>query len=36
MPTIGLAIPVAIVVIWFLSGIRIINEYEQGVVLRPG
>jgi regulator of protease activity HflC (stomatin/prohibitin superfamily) len=36
MPTIGLLIPVAIVVIWFLAGIRIINEYEQGVVLRLG
>jgi len=36
MPAIGVAIPVAIVVIWFLSGIRIINEYEQGVVLRLG
>jgi regulator of protease activity HflC (stomatin/prohibitin superfamily) len=36
MPFIGLAIPVAVIVIWFLSGIRIINEYEQGVVLRLG
>ncbi len=36
MPAIGLAIPVALVVIWALSGIRIINEYEQGVVLRLG
>jgi regulator of protease activity HflC (stomatin/prohibitin superfamily) len=36
MPFIGLAIPIAIVVIWFLSGIRIVNEYEQGVVLRLG
>ena len=36
MPAIGPAIAVAIVVIWFLSGIRIINEYEQGVVLRLG
>jgi regulator of protease activity HflC (stomatin/prohibitin superfamily) len=36
MPAIGLAIPVAIIVIWFLSGIRIVNEYEQGVVLRLG
>ena len=33
---IGLAIPLAIVVLWFISGIRIINEYEQGVVLRLG
>jgi regulator of protease activity HflC (stomatin/prohibitin superfamily) len=32
----GLLIPVAIIVLWFLSGIRIINEYEQGVVLRLG
>ncbi|HTN54426.1 MAG TPA: slipin family protein [Anaeromyxobacter sp.] len=36
MPAVGLAVPVAIVVLWFLSGIRIINEYEQGVVLRLG
>ncbi len=36
MPAIGFAIPVAVIVIWFLSGIRIINEYEQGVVLRLG
>jgi regulator of protease activity HflC (stomatin/prohibitin superfamily) len=36
MPAIGLAIPVAVVVLWFLSGIRIINEYEQGVILRLG
>jgi regulator of protease activity HflC (stomatin/prohibitin superfamily) len=36
MPAIGLAIPLALVVLWFLSGIRIINEYEQGVVLRLG
>jgi regulator of protease activity HflC (stomatin/prohibitin superfamily) len=34
--SIGLVIPVAIVVLWFLSGIRIVNEYEQGVVLRLG
>jgi regulator of protease activity HflC (stomatin/prohibitin superfamily) len=33
---VGLAIPVAIVILWFLSGIRIVNEYEQGVVLRLG
>ncbi len=36
MPVIGFAIPVALVILWFLSGIRIINEYEQGVVLRLG
>jgi regulator of protease activity HflC (stomatin/prohibitin superfamily) len=36
MPIFGLAIPVALIVLWFLSGIRIINEYEQGVVLRLG
>src|SRR5512136_468041 len=33
---IGLLIPVALVVLFFLSGFRIINEYEQGVVLRLG
>ena len=36
MPLIGIAIPVAVVLLWFLSGIRIVNEYEQGVVLRLG
>ena len=36
MQLIGLAIPLAIVLLWFLSGIRIVNEYEQGVVLRLG
>src|SRR5512143_505563 len=36
MPVIGFAIPLALVVLWFLAGIRIINEYEQGVVLRLG
>jgi regulator of protease activity HflC (stomatin/prohibitin superfamily) len=36
VPLIGIAIPVGIVLLWFLSGIRIINEYEQGVVLRLG
>src|SRR5512141_2994123 len=32
----GLLVPVALVVLLLLSGIRIINEYEQGVVLRLG
>ncbi len=32
----GIIVPVALIVLWFLSGIRIINEYEQGVVLRLG
>ena len=36
MQLIGLAIPLAIILLWFLSGIRIVNEYEQGVVLRLG
>jgi regulator of protease activity HflC (stomatin/prohibitin superfamily) len=36
MPLIGIAIPLGLLVIWFLSGIRIVNEYEQGVVLRLG
>lgn len=38
MPAAGLGfvIPVALIVLWFLSGIRIVNEYEQGVVLRFG
>jgi len=36
MPAIGLLVAIAVVVLWFLSGIRIINEYEQGVILRLG
>jgi regulator of protease activity HflC (stomatin/prohibitin superfamily) len=36
MPALGILIAVAIVVLYLLSGIRIVNEYEQGVVLRLG
>jgi regulator of protease activity HflC (stomatin/prohibitin superfamily) len=36
MPAIGLLVAVALVALWFLSGIRIVNEYEQAVVLRLG
>ena len=36
MPAIGLFVPVIIVVLWFFMGLRIVNEYEQGVVLRLG
>ncbi len=36
MPALGLVIPVGLVVAWFLMGLRIINEYENGVVLRLG
>ncbi len=36
MPALGLLIPVALVVGWFVMGIRIVNEYENGVVLRLG
>src|SRR5512137_1208357 len=36
MPVIGLIIPVALVAGWFALGLRIVNEYEQGVVLRLG
>jgi regulator of protease activity HflC (stomatin/prohibitin superfamily) len=36
MPALGLVIPLGIVVAWFFMGLRIINEYEQGVVLRLG
>src|SRR5512136_2629362 len=36
MPALGVLIPVALVVGWFFLGLRIINEYEQGVVLRLG
>jgi regulator of protease activity HflC (stomatin/prohibitin superfamily) len=36
MPALGFAIPIALVFGYFLMGLRIINEYEQGVVLRLG
>jgi regulator of protease activity HflC (stomatin/prohibitin superfamily) len=36
MPAIGLLVPVALVVAWIFLGLRIVNEYEQGVVLRLG
>jgi regulator of protease activity HflC (stomatin/prohibitin superfamily) len=34
--TLGIFIPIALVAGWFVLGLRIINEYEQGVVLRLG
>ncbi len=33
---VGALIPIGIIVVWFLLGLRIINEYEQGVILRLG
>jgi regulator of protease activity HflC (stomatin/prohibitin superfamily) len=37
MPAFGLlAVPVALLVILFFMGVRIVNEYEQGVLLRLG
>jgi regulator of protease activity HflC (stomatin/prohibitin superfamily) len=36
MPAIGVLIPIGLVVGWLVMGLRIINEYEQGVVLRLG
>ncbi len=36
MLSLGLIVPVALVAGWFAMGIRVINEYEQGVVLRLG
>jgi len=36
MPAVGLFVPVVIVVLWVFMGLRIVNEYEQGVVLRLG
>ena len=32
----GLLVPIGLVVGWFILGLRIVNEYEQGVVLRLG
>jgi regulator of protease activity HflC (stomatin/prohibitin superfamily) len=36
MPAIGVLVPIGVIVAWFAMGFRIINEYEQGVVLRLG
>jgi regulator of protease activity HflC (stomatin/prohibitin superfamily) len=36
MPALGLLIPVLLVALWFFMGLKIVNEYEQGVVLRLG
>jgi regulator of protease activity HflC (stomatin/prohibitin superfamily) len=36
MPALGLFVPVILVVLWVFMGLRIVNEYEQGVVLRLG
>jgi regulator of protease activity HflC (stomatin/prohibitin superfamily) len=36
IPAFGLLLPVFVVVIWVFMGLRIVNEYEQGVVLRLG
>jgi len=36
MPAIGVLVPLGLVVGWFAMGLRVINEYEQGVVLRLG
>jgi regulator of protease activity HflC (stomatin/prohibitin superfamily) len=36
MPAIGVLVAVGLVLLWFISGIRIIKEYENGVVLRLG
>ena len=36
MPALGLLVPVALVLLWVFMGLRIVNEYEQAVVLRLG
>jgi regulator of protease activity HflC (stomatin/prohibitin superfamily) len=36
MPALGLLVPFVLVVLWVVMGLRIVNEYEQGVVLRLG
>jgi regulator of protease activity HflC (stomatin/prohibitin superfamily) len=36
MPALGVLIAVGLVAFWFIAGLRIVNEYEQGVVLRLG
>jgi len=34
--SLGLLLPVALVLLWVFMGLRVVNEYEQGVVLRLG
>jgi regulator of protease activity HflC (stomatin/prohibitin superfamily) len=36
MSMVGVGIALVVILLWFFSGIRIVNEYEQGVVLRLG
>ncbi len=36
MPSIGILVAIGIVIVWFISGLRVVNEYEQGVILRLG
>jgi regulator of protease activity HflC (stomatin/prohibitin superfamily) len=36
MPALGVLIPILLVAGWVLMGLRVVNEYEQGVVLRLG
>jgi regulator of protease activity HflC (stomatin/prohibitin superfamily) len=36
MPALGLLLPIILVALWIIMGLRIVNEYEQGVVLRLG
>jgi regulator of protease activity HflC (stomatin/prohibitin superfamily) len=34
--SLGLFVPFILVALWFVMGLRVVNEYEQGVVLRLG
>jgi regulator of protease activity HflC (stomatin/prohibitin superfamily) len=34
--SLGVFVPFVLVALWFIMGLRVINEYEQGVVLRLG
>src|SRR5512136_652173 len=36
MPALGVLVSVALVALWVFMGLRVVNEYEQGVVLRLG
>ncbi len=36
MPALGLLVPVVLVLLWVFMGLRVVNEYEQGVILRLG
>ena len=36
VPALGLLLPVVLVVLWVFMGLRVVNEYERGIVFRLG